>query len=86
MKLYLYTLALTILLLFLADTRITLWPFSISFGRGWLVLGIISIVCGCICLKTHWYEEGLKKGAEIKEEAMKEAVKEYREELKKMGL
>jgi uncharacterized membrane protein len=72
MKLYLSTLTLTLLLLFLADTTITWRPFSISFGRGWLVLGIILIMCGCICLKAHWYNEGLKRGAEIKHEVMKE--------------
>ena len=43
-------------------------------------------MCGCVCLKARWYDEGLKKGAEIKEEAMKEAVREYREELKRVDL
>lgn len=76
MKLYLSTLALTLMLLFLADTRITLWPFSISFGRGWLVLGIISIMAGCVCLKTQWYNDGLKRGAEIKQEVIEEIKQE----------
>jgi hypothetical protein len=75
MKLYLSTLAITLMLLFIADTRITLLPFSISFARGWLALGIILIICGCICLKAQWYGEGLKKGAEIKEE-VREEIKE----------
>jgi len=60
MKLYLYTLALCLLLAFLYDTRITFSPFSISFGRGWLVLGIIFIMCGCICLKAQWYSDALE--------------------------
>lgn len=34
MKIYLTTLALTLLLAYLADTTITRRPFSISFGRG----------------------------------------------------
>lgn len=72
MKLYLSTLALTVLLLFLADTKITLWPFSISFGRGWLVLGIIQIICGCICLKAQWYSDGVKQGKEVKQEVIEE--------------
>lgn len=72
MKIYFETLALTLLLSFLAGTKITLWPFSISFARGWLALGIILIVCGCICLKAQWYEEGLRRGAEIKEEVEQE--------------
>lgn len=72
MKLYLSTLALSLLLLFLADTTITWRPFSVSFGRGWLVLGMIFIMCGCICLKAHWYNEGLKRGAEIKQEVFDE--------------
>jgi uncharacterized membrane protein len=75
MKPYLSTLALTLMLLFIADTRITLWPFSISFARPWLVLGIILIMCGCICLKAQWYNDGLKRGAEIKEE-VREGIKE----------
>lgn len=66
MKLYLSSLALFLLLVYLADTRITLWPFSIYFGRGWLVLGMILILCGCICMKAQWYGDGLKKGAEMK--------------------
>jgi hypothetical protein len=76
MKLYLSTLALFILLAFMADTRITIKPFSISFGSGWLVIGIIFILCGCICLKAQWYEEGLKRGAEIKQEVIKEIEQE----------
>lgn len=71
MKLFLETLTLTLLLLFLADTRITFSPFSITFGRGRMVLGIIMIMCGCLFLKYHWYEEGMKKGAEMKEEVKK---------------
>ena len=74
MKLYLSTLALFLMLAFIADTKITLSPFSISFARPWLAVGIILIMCGCICLKAQWYEEGLKRGAEIKEE-VKEPVK-----------
>lgn len=76
MKLYLSTLALTLMLLYLADTTITFRPFSISFGRGWLVLGMISIMAGCVCLKTQWYNDGLKRGAEIKEEVMEEIKQE----------
>lgn len=75
MKLYLSTLALTLMLAFIADTTITWRPFTISFARGWLVLGIIFIMCGCICLKAQWYADGLKKGAEIKEE-VREEIKE----------
>lgn len=76
MKLYLTTLALTLILLYLADTTITWRPFSITFGQGWVVLGMILIMCGCICLKCQWYTDGLKKGAEIKKEALQEVLKE----------
>lgn len=76
MKIYLTTLALTLIFAFIADTRITLWPFSISFGRGWLALGIILIMCGCVCLKAQWYGDGLRKGAEIKEEVFDEIKQE----------
>lgn len=75
MKLYLLTLALFLMLAFIADTRITLWPFSISFARPWLAVGIILIMCGCICLKAQWYEDGLKRGAEIKKEVFDEIKK-----------
>lgn len=81
MKLYLTTLALTLMLAFIADTRINLWPFSISFGRGWLTLGIIFIMCGCICLKCQWYSDGLKRGAEIKKEVIEEVKEEIKKEL-----
>lgn len=81
MKHYLSTLALTLILAYLADTTITWRPFSISFGRGWLVLGIIFIMCGCICLKAQWYTDGLKRGAEIKEEVNQE-LKERTEDIK----
>lgn len=75
MKIYLSTLALTLMLAFIADIRITLSPFSISFTRPWLALGIILIMCGCICLKCQWYQDGVKRGAEIKEE-VREEIKE----------
>ena len=74
MKLYLSTLALTLMLAFIADIRITLWSFSIILARPWLAVGIILIMCGCICLKAQWYGDGVKRGAEIKEET-KEPVK-----------
>lgn len=48
MKLYLTTLALSLLLLYLADTTITWRPFSISFGRGWLVLAGALMIIGWI--------------------------------------
>lgn len=72
MKLYIYTLALTLMLTFLADTRITFAPFSISFGRGWLVMGIIliSLGVGIIYYQGRW--DGLKRGAEIKQEVIDE--------------
>lgn len=76
MKLYLQTLALTLILAYLADTTITWRPFSISFGRLHLVAGIILIMCGCICLKAHWYNEGLKRGAEIQREVIEEIKQE----------
>lgn len=76
MKLFLSTSALSLMLLFIADTRITFFPFSISFGRGWLAIGIILIMCGCVCLKAQWYGDGLRKGAEIKEEVFDEIKQE----------
>jgi uncharacterized membrane protein len=78
MKLYLSTLALTLMLAFIAEIRISINQFSISFARGWLALGIILIMCGGLCLKAQWYNDGLKRGAEIKEEVgegIKEQVK-----------
>jgi hypothetical protein len=77
MTLYLSTLALTLMLAFIADTTITLSPFSISFARPWLALGIILIVAGSLCLKAQWYGDGLKRGAEIKQEVFDE-IKEQK--------
>lgn len=75
MKIYLTTLALTLIMLYLADTTITWRPFSISFGRLYLVAGIIFIMCGCICLKAQWYTDGVKD-AGIKEEVIEEIKEE----------
>lgn len=72
MKLYLTTLALTLILLFLADTTITWRPFSISFGRGWLVLGYILIAIGGSMIYYQGRWNGLKRGAEIKKEVIEE--------------
>lgn len=76
MKLYLSILALSLMFAFIADTRIAFAPFSISFGRGWLVLGIILIMCGCVCLKCQWYSDGLKRGSEVKQEVFDEIKQE----------
>lgn len=72
MKLYLTTLALSLILLFLADTTITWRPFSVSFGRGWLVLGmiLIGLGVGMVYYQGRW--NGLKRGAEIKQEVFDE--------------
>jgi len=78
MKLYLSTLALTLMLAFIADIQITFSSFSITLARPWLAVGIILILCGCICLKAQWYSEGygdgVKRKGEVKEE-IKEPVK-----------
>lgn len=76
MKPTLYTLALLIMLALIGHIRITLSPFSISFGRGWLLLGIILLMAGCGCLFMQWYGEGLKKGVQIKQEVIEENKKE----------
>ena len=75
MKLYLSALALTLMLLYLADTTITFRPFSISFGRGWLVLGCILIAIGSTMIYYQGRWNGLKRGAEIKKEVI-DGIKE----------
>lgn len=72
MKIYLTTLALTLLLAYLADIRITFSPFSITFGRGWLVLGYILISIGGTMIYYQGRWDGLKRGAEIKQEVIEE--------------
>jgi hypothetical protein len=72
MKLTLYALALIIMLALIGHIRITLSPFSISFGRGWLVLGVILIMGGLTCLFMQWYGDGLNKGIEMKQEVIEE--------------
>lgn len=52
MKIYLSTLALTLVLLYLADTTITWRPFSITLGRGWLAGGIELVWIGLIVVIT----------------------------------
>jgi hypothetical protein len=72
MKIYLTTLAISLILLYLADTTITWRPFSISFGRGWLVLGMILIAVGVGMVYYQGRWDGLKRGGAIKEEVKKE--------------
>ena len=72
MKIYLSTLALSLILLFLADTTITWRPFSISFGRGWWALGMILIALGVGMVYYQGRWNGLKRGAEIKQEVFDE--------------
>lgn len=72
MKIYLTTLALSLLLIYLADTTITWRPFSISFGRGLLVLGYMLIAIGGTMIYYQGRWDGLKRGAEIKKEVIEE--------------
>lgn len=45
MTLYLTTLILSLMLLFIADTTVTFSPWSISCGRPWMVLwGVVVLV------------------------------------------
>lgn len=76
MKLILQVIILTAILAYMAEIKISFSPFSISFGRGWLAIGFILIMCGCICLKAQWYQDGMKKGTEINKELIKEVIEE----------
>lgn len=76
MKLYISTIALTLMLAYLADTRITFSPFSITFGRGWLMLGYILIAIGGSIIYYQGRWDGLKRGAEIKQEVIEEIKQE----------
>lgn len=60
--------ALNATLIYISRLRVSFNPFSITMARGWLVLGIVLIICGCTCLKLQWYGEGWKEGSETKEE------------------
>lgn len=82
MKLPLYTLALTLILAFMAEIKISFSPFSISFGRGWMMLGYLLISIGLCCLRYQWRGDGLKRGAEI----MKEVIEETKQEEIKRSL
>lgn len=75
MKLYLSTFALTLMLAFIADIRVSISPFSITLARPWLALGIILIMCGCLCLKAQWYGEGYKQQLKEDIEKLKEDKK-----------
>lgn len=76
MKLILQSLFLVLILAYMAEVKISLSPFSISFGRGWLVIGFILIMCGCLCLKAQWYKEGKREF----DKEMREKVKQIQEE------
>jgi hypothetical protein len=60
MTLYLTTLILTLSLAFIADTTITICPFSITFARPLLAAGII-LVMGLVVVRA------IKKESKIKE-------------------
>jgi hypothetical protein len=50
MTLHLSTLFLTLMLAFIADTTITICPFSISCQRPWVALGIV-LVMGLVVVR-----------------------------------
>lgn len=81
MKTYLTTLTLTLTLLYLADTTITWRPFSISFGRGMLVLGYILIAIGGTIIYYQGRWDSLKRSAEIKKE-VREEVEQQQQTIK----
>lgn len=76
MKLIIQSFILLLILAYMAEIKITLSPFSISFGRGWLAMGFILIMCGCLCLKAQWYEEGKQEF----DRKLKESIKQIQEE------
>jgi hypothetical protein len=50
MTLYLSTLALTLILAFIADTTITLSPFSITIARPWAAV-VVVLVMGLVVVR-----------------------------------
>lgn len=86
MKLLLQSLGLFLILIYLADIKITFRPFSITADRWMHVVGIVAIVSGCILIKSQSYKDGLKRGAEIKKEAIKEVIEEIEQDNIKSGL
>lgn len=76
MKLILQSLFLLVILAYMAEVKISLSPFFISFGRGYLAMGFILIMCGCLCLKAQWYQEGKQEF----DNEMREKVKQIQEE------
>ncbi len=64
---------------YMADTKIAFKPFSVTFGRLWFLMAYVLILGGAYCLNlqsySDGYEKGLRKGAELKQEAIDEVEK-----------
>lgn len=76
MKEILQVIALAAILAYLAKVRISFAPFSISFDRGWFVIGMILIAIGASIIYYQGRWDGLRRGVEIKEEVKKEIIEE----------
>lgn len=68
------------LAIYMADTKITFKPFAVTFGRLWFLVAYVLFLGGAFCLRLQYYseayEKGLKRGAEIQMEVIKEVKKE----------
>ena len=65
---------------YMADTKITFKPFSITFGRLWFLVAYVLFVGGAFCLRLQYYfegyKEGLRRGVEIHQEAIEEVERQ----------
>lgn len=59
------------LLLYLAETKVTVKPFSVSFGKSYLTIGWIFIIISFVLVRHQGYSDGLKRGKELTIEATK---------------
>jgi len=74
-KITIYSIILIAILLFIAETKITLYPFKVEFARGWLVLGLIFIGIGLGFVGYQGYKDGAAKGVDATFKYLKEEIK-----------
>ncbi len=74
-KITLYCLAAIAAIAWIAEPKISLYPFKIQLARGWFALGMALIGIGIGLVRYQGYKDGANKGIDAAFTYMKELVK-----------
>lgn len=75
LRILIYSILFIACLLYMAETKITLYPFKVEFARGWLVLGLIFIGVGVGFVGYQGYKDGAAQGIDATFKYLKEEIK-----------